>query len=92
MVHACILTALLAFGLAVVYRASRIVNFAQADLGFLPVSLSIGLIVFFGGNTKAFQEIARGLLPRVDEMKLGERRAIAFGISAALAWGPLPAN
>ena len=48
--------------------------------------------MFFGGNTEAFQEIARGLLPRVDEMKLGERRAIAFGISAALSWGPLPAS
>ena len=54
--------------------------------------LSIGSIVFFSGNTEAFREIALGLLPRVDEMKLGERRAIAFGISAALSWGPLPAN
>ena len=30
------LTALLAIGLALVYRANRIVNFAQADLGFVP--------------------------------------------------------
>jgi branched-chain amino acid transport system permease protein len=42
------LTALLAIGLALVYRATRIVNFAQADLGFLPVSLVIGLVVFWG--------------------------------------------
>ncbi len=42
------LTALLAIGLALVYRANRIVNFAQADLGFLPVSLVIGLVVFWG--------------------------------------------
>ena len=42
------LTALLAIGLALVYRATRIVNFAQADLGFLPVSLAIGLVVFWG--------------------------------------------
>jgi branched-chain amino acid transport system permease protein len=41
------LTALLAIGLALVYRATRIVNFAQADLGFLPVSLVIGLVVFW---------------------------------------------
>ncbi|HEX4980154.1 MAG TPA: ABC transporter permease [Ilumatobacteraceae bacterium] len=42
------LTALLAIGLALVYRSTRIVNFAQADLGFLPVSLVIGLVVFWG--------------------------------------------
>jgi branched-chain amino acid transport system permease protein len=42
------LTALLAIGLALVYRANRIVNFSQADLGFLPVSLVIGLVVFWG--------------------------------------------
>ena len=42
------LTALLAIGLALVYRANRIVNFAQADLGFLPVSLVVGLVVFWG--------------------------------------------
>jgi branched-chain amino acid transport system permease protein len=42
------LTALLAVGLALVHLANRIVNFAQADLGFVPASLSIGLIVFWG--------------------------------------------
>jgi branched-chain amino acid transport system permease protein len=42
------LTALLAVGLALVHRASRIVNFAQADLGFVPASLSVGVIVFWG--------------------------------------------
>ena len=41
------LTALLATGLALIYRANRILNFAQADLGFLPVSLSVGLILFW---------------------------------------------
>lgn len=41
------LTALLAMGLALIYRANRIVNFAQADLGFAPVSLVIGLVVFW---------------------------------------------
>jgi branched-chain amino acid transport system permease protein len=41
------LTALLAVGLALVYRANRILNFAQADLGFLPVSLVVGLVVFW---------------------------------------------
>jgi branched-chain amino acid transport system permease protein len=42
------LTALLAVGLALVYRANRVINFAQADLGSAPVALSVGLIVFWG--------------------------------------------
>ena len=43
-----LLTALLAVGMALVYRANRVVNFAQADLGFVPTSLAVGLIVFSG--------------------------------------------
>ena len=43
-----LLTALLALGMALVYRANRVVNFAQADLGFVPTSLAVGLIVFSG--------------------------------------------
>lgn len=39
------LTALLGFGIALVYRANRIVNFAGGDLGALPASLSVLLIV-----------------------------------------------
>jgi branched-chain amino acid transport system permease protein len=42
------LTALLAVGLALVYRANRVINFAQADLGGGPVAFSVGLIVFWG--------------------------------------------
>jgi branched-chain amino acid transport system permease protein len=38
------LTALLALGMALVYRANRIVNFAQADLGFAPVVLVVMLL------------------------------------------------
>ncbi|HUQ38855.1 MAG TPA: hypothetical protein VM030_01755, partial [Acidimicrobiales bacterium] len=38
------LTALVAFGLALVYRANRIVNFAQGDLGGLPGALTVLLI------------------------------------------------
>lgn len=41
-----LLIALLAVGMALVYRANRVVNFAQADLGFVPTSLAVGLIVF----------------------------------------------
>ncbi|HVM54711.1 MAG TPA: ABC transporter permease [Acidimicrobiales bacterium] len=39
------LTALLAFGIALIYRANRIVNFAGGDLGALPASLAVLLIV-----------------------------------------------
>ncbi len=43
-----LLTALLAIGMALVYRANRVVNFAQADLGFVPTTLVIGLVAFSG--------------------------------------------
>lgn len=43
-----LLTALLAVGMALVYRANRVINFAQADLGYVPAALSVGLIVFNG--------------------------------------------
>jgi ABC-type branched-subunit amino acid transport system ATPase component/branched-subunit amino acid ABC-type transport system permease component len=38
------LTALIALGMALVYRANRIINFAQADLGFAPAVLAYLLI------------------------------------------------
>jgi len=43
-----LLTALLAVGMALVYRANRVINFAQADLGFVPTVLAVGLVVFSG--------------------------------------------
>jgi branched-chain amino acid transport system permease protein len=43
-----LLIALLAVGMALVYRANRVINFAQADLGFVPTSLAVGIIVFSG--------------------------------------------
>jgi branched-chain amino acid transport system permease protein len=42
------LSALLALGLAFVYRAHRILNFAQGDLGAAPASLAVLLIVSSG--------------------------------------------
>ena len=42
------LTAVLAVGLALIYRANRVINFAQADLGSAPVALAVGLVVFWG--------------------------------------------
>jgi branched-chain amino acid transport system permease protein len=39
------LTALLAIGIALVYRANRIINFAQGDLGAFPATLAVLLMV-----------------------------------------------
>src|SRR5438105_3555139 len=42
------LYALIALGLALVYRANRIINFAQGDLGGTPAALAVLLIVAVG--------------------------------------------
>jgi branched-chain amino acid transport system permease protein len=44
------LSALLALGLALVYRAHRILNFAQGDLGAAPASLAVLLLVSSGAS------------------------------------------
>lgn len=43
-----LLTALVALGLALVYRANRVLNFAQGDLGTVPATLSVGLLTVTG--------------------------------------------
>lgn len=43
-----LLTALVALGLALVYRANRILNFAQGDLGTVPTTLVVGLVAVSG--------------------------------------------
>lgn len=51
-VQGCIiggLTALISFGIALIYRANRVINFAQGDLGASPAALTVLLIV--GGPT-----------------------------------------
>jgi branched-chain amino acid transport system permease protein len=40
--------ALIALGIALVYRANRIVNFSQGDLGALPATLGVMLVVAWG--------------------------------------------
>jgi branched-chain amino acid transport system permease protein len=40
--------ALIALGIALVYRANRVVNFAQGDLGALPATLAVLLVVTWG--------------------------------------------
>jgi branched-chain amino acid transport system permease protein len=42
--------ALVALGIALVYRANRVVNFAQGDLGQLPTTIVVILVVSFGWN------------------------------------------
>jgi class 3 adenylate cyclase len=54
--------------------------------------LFIGLILFFGGRTDGYREIAMRLLPRVHEMKLTDRRAVGFGLASSMNWGPLPVD
>lgn len=43
-----LLTALLGLGLALIYRANRILNFAQGDLGTVPTMVAVGLITVTG--------------------------------------------
>ena len=45
-----LLVALLALGMALVYRANRVLNFAQADLGVVPTSIAAHLIFLSGLN------------------------------------------
>src|SRR4030088_731501 len=42
--------ALIALGIALVYRANRVINFAAGDLGQLPASLAVLLVLSWGWN------------------------------------------
>lgn len=57
------LTALVALGMALVYRANRVVNFAQGDLGSLPAVLVVLLMTSWGWNY--FVALVAGLLTSV---------------------------
>ncbi|MFM9036243.1 MAG: ABC transporter permease, partial [Actinomycetota bacterium] len=67
-----LLTALLAMGMALVYRANRVLNFAQADLGYVPAALSVGLILFAG-------------LPYLLGLLIGAVSSVVLGILVELA-------
>jgi len=58
-----LLTALVAVGLALVYRANRIINFAQGDLGTVPTVLAVGIITVNG--LPWFVGVAAGLAASV---------------------------
>src|SRR5262245_54428320 len=53
------LTALISFGIALVYRANRIVNFAQGDMGLVPTMAAVLLIV--GPGVPYFVSLFGGL-------------------------------
>ena len=40
-----LLTSMVAVGMALIYRANRVLNFAQGDLGYLPASLSVMIVI-----------------------------------------------
>lgn len=42
-----VLAAMLAIGMALIYRANRVVNFAQAELGTVPAGFAVALILFW---------------------------------------------
>lgn len=67
-----LLTALVALGLALIYRANRILNFAQGDLGTVPTTLAVGLIAVSG-------------LPWVLGFTVGLAAALALGAVVELA-------
>jgi branched-chain amino acid transport system permease protein len=52
------LSALLALGLALIYRSHRVINFAQADLGAVPASLAVSLVAIAGWSYWAAVPVA----------------------------------
>lgn len=60
------LTALISFGIALIYRSNRIINFAAGELGAIPASLAVLLIVGPG-------------LPYILAVPLGLASALALG-------------
>ncbi len=58
-----LLDMLVALGVALVWRANRVLNFAQADLGTFPAALGVGIIILSGANY--FVGLAAGLLASV---------------------------
>src|SRR5437667_3235846 len=55
--------ALIALGIALIYRANRVINFAQGDLGQVPATLGVLLIISLGGNY--FLAFATGLVAAI---------------------------
>ncbi len=67
-----VLGAMLAIGMALVYRANRVVNFAQADLGQVPTGFAAAFILFWG-------------LPYLVGLGVGLVLAVLLGVVVELA-------
>ncbi len=57
------LTALIAFGLALIYRSNRIINFSQGDLGGVPASLAV--LAIAGPGIPYFLAVPLGLVAAI---------------------------
>jgi branched-chain amino acid transport system permease protein len=55
-----VLASMLAIGMALIYRANRVVNFAQADLGTVPTGFAASFVLFW--NWPYFVGMGAGLL------------------------------
>lgn len=66
------LTALIAIGLALIFRANRIINFSQGDLGTVPTAITLGLVAITG-------------LPWIIAVAAGLAVAIVLGIVVEFA-------
>lgn len=58
-----LLGALVAVGMALIYRANRILNFAQSELGAVPTVLAVSLVAFAGFNY--FLAVALGVVAAI---------------------------
>jgi ABC-type branched-subunit amino acid transport system ATPase component/ABC-type branched-subunit amino acid transport system permease subunit len=54
------LYALLALGIALIYRSNRVINFAQADLGVVPAVLAVTLMTRTRVNPSTYQQVNDG--------------------------------
>jgi ABC-type branched-subunit amino acid transport system permease subunit len=96
-----LLTALLAVGMALIYRANRVLNFSQGDLGYVPGLLGVMLVTITGVNyfvgfvTGLAAAIALGALVEMLIIRRFFRSArliltvVTLGLSQILAFGAL---
>ncbi len=54
--------------------------------------LAYGRLRFYGGDSGTRRAISLRLLPRIEELSVFDRRAVAFGLLGAVAWGPVPVD
>lgn len=74
------LTALTAFGMILIYRANRVINFAQADMGTLPAVLVVCLMNWRPGGAVSY-------LPSSGQGILNFWLAVPLAIVAAIFLG-----